>query len=137
MSTKALLEEEIQSTIGEISRLDVGSEEHGTATEALAKLLDKYNAMERLEVEIREKYDSKEAETALKEAEYALKEEQFKHDKRDALIKNILTGVQVVARGIMIPVWGVKAAAKYEEEGVFKNVWTRAAITDILPKRKK
>lgn len=137
MSTKALLEEEIQSTIGEISRLDVGSEEHGTATEALAKLLDKYNAMERLEVEIREKYDSKEAENALKEAEYALKEEQLKHEKRDAIIKNILTGLQVVACGIMIPVWGVKAAAKYEEEGVFKNVWTRAAITDILPKRKK
>lgn len=137
MSTKALLEEEIQSTIGEISRLDVGSKEHGTATEALAKLLDKYNAMERLEVEIREKYDSKEAENALKEAEYALKEEQLKHEKRDAIIKNILTGLQVVACGIMIPIWGVKAAAKYEEEGVFKNVWTRAAITDILPKRKK
>lgn len=137
MSTKALLEEEIQSTIGEISRLDVGSEEHGTATEALAKLLDKYNAMERLEVEIREKYDSKEAENALKEAEYALKEEQLKHEKRDAIIKNILTGLQLVACGIMIPIWGVKAAAKYEEEGVFKNVWTRAAITDILPKRKK
>lgn len=137
MSTKALLEEEIQSTIGEISRLDVGSEEHGTATEALAKLLDKYNAMEHLEVEIREKYDSKEAENALKEAEYALKEEQLKHEKRDAIIKNILTGLQVVACGIMIPIWGVKAAAKYEEEGVFKNVWTRAAITDILPKRKK
>lgn len=137
MSTKALLEEEIQSTIGEISRLDVGSDEHGTATEALAKLLDKYNAMERLEVEIREKYDSKEAENALKEAEYALKEEQLKHEKRDAIIKNILTGLQVVACGIMIPIWGVKAAAKYEEEGVFKNVWTRAAITDILPKRKK
>lgn len=137
MSTKALLEEEIQSTIGEISRLDVGSDEHGTATEALAKLLDKYNAMERLEVEIREKYDSKEAENALKETEYALKEEQLKHEKRDAIIKNILTGLQVVACGIMIPIWGVKAAAKYEEEGVFKNVWTRAAITDILPKRKK
>ena len=137
MSTKALLEEEIQSTIGEISRLDVGSEAPGTATEALAKLLDKYNAMERLEVEIREKYDSKEAENALKEAEYALKEEQLKHEKRDAIIKNILTGLQVVACGIMIPIWGVKAAAKYEEEGVFKNVWTRAAITDILPKRKK
>lgn len=137
MSTKALLEEQIQSTIEEIGKLDVGSEKHEKATEALAKLLDKYNAMERLEVEIREKYDSKEAENALKEAEYALKEEQLKHEKRDAIIKNILTGLQVVACGIMIPIWGVKAAAKYEEEGVFKNVWTRAAITDILPKRKK
>ena len=137
MSTKTLLEDEIQTTIEEIGHLEVGSEKHGTATEALTKLLDKYNAMERLEVEIREKYDSKEAENALKEAEYALKEEQLKHEKRDAIIKNILTGLQVVACGIMIPIWGVKAAAKYEEEGVFKNVWTRAAITDILPKRKK
>ena len=137
MSTKTLLEEEIQSTIEEISHLEVGSEKHGTATEALAKLLDKYNAMDRLEAEIQEKYDSKEAENALKEAEHALKEEQLKHEKRDAIIKNILTGVQVVACGIMIPIWGVKAATKYEEEGVFKNVWTRAAITDILPKRKK
>ena len=76
-------------------------------------------------------------QTVREEAEHALKEEQLKHEKRDAIIKNILTGVQVVACGIMIPIWGVKAAAKYEEEGVFKNVWTRAAITDILPKRKK
>lgn len=75
MSTKTLLEEEIQSTIEEISHLEVGSEKHGTATEALAKLLDKYNAMDRLEAEIQEKYDSKEAENALKEAEHALKED--------------------------------------------------------------
>ena len=137
MSTKALLEEEIQSTIEEVGKLEVGSEQHEKATEALVKLLDKYNALDLIEAEILDKYDSKEAENALKEAEHALKEEQLKHEKRDALIKNILTGVQVVACGIMIPVWGVKAAAKYEEEGVFKNVWTRAAITDILPKRKK
>lgn len=137
MSTKALLEEEIQNTIEGIGHLKIGSEDHEKATEALAKLLDKYNAMDRLEAEIHEKYVSKEAENALKEAEHALKAEQLKHDKRDALIKNILTGVQVVACGIIIPVWGVTAAAKYEEEGVFKNVWTRAAITDILPKRKK
>ena len=39
--------------------------------------------------------------------------------------------------GILIPIWGVKAAAEYEKEGVFKNVWTKNTITDILPKRKK
>lgn len=141
MSTKALLEEQIQSTIEEIGKLEVGSEKHEKATEALAKLLDKYNAMDRLDAEIQEKYDSKEAEITLKEkqlnTEIVLKEEQLKHEKRDSIIKNIVTCVQVVACGILIPVWGVKAAAKYEEEGVFKNVWTRATITDILPKRKK
>lgn len=36
MSTKTLLEDEIQSTIEEISHLEVGSEKHETATEALA-----------------------------------------------------------------------------------------------------
>lgn len=137
MSTKTLLEEEIENTIEAISHLKIGSDEHVKATEALAKLLDKYNAMDRLDAEIQEKYDSKEAENALKEAEHNLKEQQLQHDKRDAVIKNVLTGLQIVACGILIPVWGVKAAAKYEEEGVFKNVWTRAAITDILPKRKK
>ena len=57
-STKTLLEEEIRSTIEAISHIKIGSDEHTKATEALVKLLDKYNAMDRLDAEIQEKYDS-------------------------------------------------------------------------------
>ena len=66
-----------------------------------------------------------------------MKEKQLKQEKLGGIIGHVLTGVQIVACGILIPIWGVKAAAEYEKEGVFKNVWTKNTITDILPKRKK
>ena len=93
-------------------------------------MLEKYNQMDRLDAEIQEKYDSKQAEVTLKE-------KQLKQEKLGGIIGHVLTGVQIVACGILIPIWGVKAAAEYEKEGVFKNVWTKNTITDILPKRKK
>ena len=81
MSTKKLLEEEIQSEIEEISKMEVGSDKHKAATEALAKLMDKYNEMDKLELEYQDKYDNREEDRRLKE-------KQLQHDKKDALAKS-------------------------------------------------
>ena len=127
MSTKTLLEEEIQSEIDEISKLDVGSEKHKAASEALAKLLDKYNELEKTEIEAQDKYDDR-------EAELAFKEKQLKHEKRDAIIKNILTGVTFVG-GCALTIWGTKVSIKFEETGSFTTIMGRGFVQKLLPKK--
>ena len=130
MTTKQMLEQEIRNTSEAVHELEVGSKQHTDAVDTLTQMLEKYNQMDRLDAEIQEKYDSKQAEVTLKE-------KQLKQEKLGGIIGHVLTGVPIVACGILIPIWGVKAAAEYEKEGVFKNVWTKNTITDILPKRKK
>ena len=134
MSTKTLLEEEIQSEIDEIRKLSVGSEAHKAASEALAKLLDKYNELEKTEIEAQDKYDDREAEREHREAELAFKEKQLKHEKRDAIIKNILTGVTFVG-GCALTIWGTKVSIKFEETGSFTTIMGRGFVQKLLPKK--
>lgn len=134
MSTKQLLEEEIQSEIEEISKLEVGSEKHKAASEALAKLLDKYNDLEKAEIESQDKYEDREAERDYREAERQLKEAQLKHDKIDSIIKNVLTGVTFVG-GCALTIWGTKVSMKFEETGSFTTIMGRGFIQKLLPKK--
>lgn len=127
MSTKKLLEEEIQSEIEEISKMEVGSDKHKSATEALAKLMDKYNEMDKLELEYQDKYDNREEDRRLKE-------KQLQHDKKDALVKNVLTGVSVVG-GFALTIWGTCKSIKFEETGSFTTIMGRGFIQKLLPKK--
>ena len=127
MSTKKLLEEEIQSEIEEISKMEVGSDKHKAATEALAKLMDKYNEMDKLELEYQDKYDNREEDRRLKE-------KQLQHDKKDALVKNVLTGVSVVG-GFALTIWGTCKSIKFEETGSFTTIMGRGFIKKLLPKK--
>ena len=127
MSTKHLLEEEIQSEIELIGKLQVGSEEHKAATEALAKLLDKYNEMDKLELEYQDKFDSR-------EAEQEMKEKQLEHDKKDAKIKNGLTLLGLIAStGTLI--WGTCKSLKFEQDGVYSSMISRANIQKLFSKK--
>lgn len=127
MNTKKLLEEEIQSEIEEISKMEVGSDKHKSATEALAKLMDKYNEMDKLELEYQDKYDNREEDRRLKE-------KQLQHDKKDALVKNVLTGVSVVG-GFALTIWGTCKSIKFEETGSFTTIMGRGFIQKLLPKK--
>lgn len=127
MSTKKILEEEIQSEIEEISKMEVGSDKHKSATEALAKLMDKYNEMDKLELEYQDKYDNREEDRRLKE-------KQLQHDKKDALVKNVLTGVSVVG-GFALTIWGTCKSIKFEETGSFTTIMGRGFIQKLLPKK--
>lgn len=127
MSTKQLLEEEIQSEIEEISKMQVGSDEHKAATEALAKLVDKYNEMDKLELEYQDKYDSRETDRIMKE-------KQLEHDKKDAKVKNSLTAVSV-GGGLLVTIWGICKSLKFEETGIYSSLISRGMIQKILPKK--
>ena len=127
MSIKSLVDEEIRSEIEEISKIEVGSEKHKTSVDALAKLLDKSIELERLDVEAQEKYESRIAENELK-----LK--QLKDEKRDRIVKNVLTGVSVVG-GFGVTIWGTLKSLKFEENGVVTSIVGRGFIQKLLPKK--
>lgn len=127
MSIKSLVDEEIRSEIEEISKIEVGSEKHKASVDALAKLLDKSIELERLDVEAQEKYESRIAENELK-----LK--QLKDEKRDRIVKNVLTGVSVVG-GFGVTIWGTLKSLKFEENGVVTSIVGRGFIQKLLPKK--
>lgn len=127
MSIKTMLNDEIRSEIEEVGKLSVGSDEHKTAIESLAKLLDKYVDMDKLDLEYQDKYSSH-------EAEMELKEKQFENDKHDKRVKNILTGVSVIG-GFALTVWGTCVSIKFEEKGSFTTIMGRGFIQKMLPKK--
>ena len=126
-SINSLAEEEIRSEIEEISKIEVGSEKHKASVDALAKLLDKSIELERLDVEAQEKYESRIAENELKM-------KQLKDEKRDRIVKNVLTGVSVVG-GFGVTIWGTLKSLKFEENGVVTSIVGRGFIQKLLPKK--
>ena len=127
MSIKSLVDEEIRSEIEEISKIEVGSEKHKASVDALAKLLDKSIELERLDAEAQEKYESRIAENELKM-------KQLKDEKRDRIVKNVLTGVSVVG-GCGVTSWGTLKSLKFEENGVVTSIVGRGFIQKLLPKK--
>lgn len=126
-TTKHLLEDEIQAEIEEISKMEIGSEKHKMASEALSKLVDKYNDMDKLELEYQDKYDGR-------EAELSFKEKQLEYEQKDARIKNYLTATSICG-GFLITIWGVCKSLKFEETGVFSSLISRGWVQKIIPKK--
>ena len=127
MSIKSLLDEEIRSEIEEVSKIEVGSDQHKTSVDSLAKLLDKHIELEKFEADAQEKYESR-------IAEQDLKREQIKNEKRDSIVKNVLTGVSVIG-GFGLTIWGTCKSLKFEETGVVTSIMGRGFIQKLLPKK--
>ena len=127
MSIKSLLDEEIRSEIEEISKIEVGSEKHKVSVDALSKLLDKSIELDKLDADAQEKYESRIAENDLKR-------EQIKSEKRDQIVKNVLTGVSVIG-GFGLTIWGTCKSLKFEETGVVTSIMGRGFIQKLLPKK--
>lgn len=127
MSVKTLLDEEIRDEIENLNKVELGSNEHKIAADALAKLLDKSIEMERLDLEYQEKVESREADQQIKMI-------QIKDERKDKLIKNILTGATFVG-GVAVTVWGTIKSIKFEQTGTITTIMGRGFIQKLLPKK--
>ena len=127
MSVKALLTEEIERRLNSMEDVAMCSPEDKSAVEDLSKLLDKYNELERIEVDHKLAIDSREVENDLKR-------EQMKEEKLDHIIKNSLTAVSVVG-GFALTVWGTYKSIKFEETGTITTIMGRGFINKLLPKK--
>lgn len=128
MNVKVLLEKEINGNFEALEEIkEINSVEYGKATDNTVKLLDKFIAIEKLENDRLDKLASR-------EEEYDLKLKQMNDEKKDRIVKNVLTGVSIVG-GFVITVWGTVKSIKFEETGTITTIMGRGFIQKLLPKK--
>lgn len=113
MSIDTMLREEIQDEITGLGKLELGSETYKTTVDGVTKLLDKANEMKKIDAEARERAESR-------EIEIKFKNEQMQDDKKDRIVKNILTALSI-GGGFVLTVWGANKSWKFEETGTVTN----------------
>lgn len=130
MKIDALLKKEIESEFEELSKIEVGSEQYKVAVDGLAKLMDRAIEIDKSENEKMNQIN----EFELKQDELELKNKEFKDDKRDKLIRNIIAGAGIAIPS-MITVWGTIKSIKFEQEGTITTIIGRGFINKLLPKK--
>lgn len=127
MKIETLLHEEIVDEFGNLSKIEVGTDEYRTAVDGVAKLLDRAIELEKLDIETK-----REAEN--QEFEQQIKLEQMREDKKDRKVKNVLTGVSIGAP-LAVTIWGTLKSIKFEETGTITTIMGRGFIQKMLPKK--
>lgn len=102
MGVKENLIKEFESELDEVSKMEVGVEQHKMGVDAVTKLADRIIEIEKIE------------------SEKSIKEEQAKIDKRDQLTKNLLKGLEIGVSAISlgVAVWVHISGMKYDKEGI-------------------
>ena len=113
MSIDTMLREEIQDEIAGLGKLRLGSEEYKTTVDGVTKLLDKANELKKIYADARDRAESR-------EIEIQFKTEQMQDDKKDRIVKNILTALSI-GGGFVLTVWGANKSWKFEETGTVTN----------------
>lgn len=127
MKIETLLHEEIVDEFGNLSKIEVGTDEYRTAVDGVTKLLDRAIELEKLDIETK-----REAEN--QEFEQQIKLEQMREDKKDRKVKNVLTGVSIGAP-LAVTIWGTLKSIKFEETGTITTIMGRGFIQKMLPKK--
>lgn len=127
MSIETMLHQEIKAELDELSRLQVGSEEHEKAVNSIVKLADRAIEMERLGIESQEKVENREAEIDLKLKQIA--------EERKGRISRDLFGFITFAGTAAITIWGTKASFQFEKDGTITTIMGRGFINKLLPKK--
>ena len=113
MSIDTMLREEIQDEITRLGTMELGSEMYKTTVDGVTKLLDRANEMKKIDAEARDRSESR-------EIEIQFKNEQMQDDKKDRIVKNILTALSI-GGGFVLTVWGANKSWKFEETGTVTN----------------
>lgn len=124
MSFKRILDEEIINELNELKKISVGTEEHKASVDALTKLMDRKIELEKLEVESK-------AQDLNRDIETNLRLQQIESEKRDRLIKNVLTGVSTVG-GLLCAGLAFIASINFEKEGTLTTEGGRSALRQLL-----
>lgn len=113
MSIDTMLRDEIQDEITGLGKLELGSEEYKTTVDGVTKLLDKANELKKIDADARDRAESR-------EIEIQFKTEQMQEDKKDRIVKNILTAISI-GGGFILTIWGANKSWKFEETGTVTN----------------
>lgn len=127
MSIEDLLEDELDAEFETLRTAKAGSEEFKAAGDMLVKLLDRKIEIDKVKNDIADK-------AATRESEERMKQMQFEDEKKDRVIKNVISVAGIVLP-ILVTIWGTKVSLKFEEEGTFTTIMGRGFINKLLPKK--
>ena len=126
MSIDSLLYTEIETEFDKLSTMEPGSEKHRTTVDGLTKLMDRAIEIERIDIDCKDK-------AAARESEQLLKEQQMKDEKKDRIVKNIISAAGVVLP-LVVTIWGTKVSLKFEETGTITTQMGRGFIQRLFKK---
>ena len=127
MRIDTLLNEEICSELEELKKIEPGSEEYRARVAGVTMLIDRSIEMDKLALEYEDRAENRENDIDLK-----LK--QMDEERKDRLIKNLLT-VAGIAIPSIITIWGTVKSFEFEKEGTITTIMGRGFIQKLLPKK--
>ena len=116
MNIEELLDEDLVSEMGKLRSTPYDHKDYGTVSDTVGMLLTRKIEMENAK------------------NERLLKEKQFEDEKKDRLIKNVISVAGIVLP-LVVTIWGTKVSLKFEEEGTFTTIMGRGFINKLLPKK--
>ena len=126
MKNETMLHEEIQSEFEELKKIEVGSDKYKTAVDGLTKLMDRAIEIDKLNVSVEDRRDTRDVDAELKQ-------EQLEADVKDRKVRNAIS-----LAGIVIPtavtIWGTLKSLKFEESGTLTTNAGRNFINRIFKK---
>ena len=126
MKNETMLHEEIQSEFEELKKIEVGSDKYKTAVDGLTKLMDRAIEIDKLNVSVEDRRDTRDVDAELKQ-------EQFEADVKDRKVRNAIS-----LAGIIIPtvvtIWGTLKSLKFEETGTVTTNAGRNFMNQIFKK---
>ena len=127
MNIEDLLEDELDAQFTKLRTEELKPEEEKAVVETLTKLMDRKIEMDRVHNDCVDK-------EATRKSEQLLKQRQLEEEKKDRLIKNIISAAGI-ALPLLVTIWGTKVSLKFEEEGTFTTIMGRGFINKLLPKK--
>ena len=127
MKMEDLLNKEICKDLEGLNGLDLGSDEHKTATDIVTKFIDREVELRKLEIERQEKIECRKADEEFKA-------KQMKENKVDRIIGYVITVAGIVIP-VIVTVWGTKVSLKFEEEGTITTSAGRNFFSRIFHKK--
>lgn len=128
MSTKNLFVEEIEAEIGEISKIQVGTEEYEKSVNGLSKLTDKLVDMQKLE--------AAEEDRALKARELDIREAELEAEKKHNKIKTVVeVGGKILAGGMVL--FGMVYTWAREDDNINTSTVGKKCTNEVLSMLKK
>ena len=124
MGMQTMLDEEIKRELGVLKTLTPGEEGHKTAVGSLTQLMDRAIELKKIDAA------ANEAELT-RVIEVDLKNRQMQEDKKDRVIKYIMTGAKDTAI-IVITIWGTVASINFEREGTITTSAGRKHLNKLL-----
>lgn len=109
MDIETMLHEEIAKDFEKLKTMEVGSDEYKAASDSLTKFIDRA-------IEMEKNQNEKEDKDECREIDKELKLKQMMDDQKDRLIRNAMTGVNILG-GIALAIWGTNKTLKFEETG--------------------